>query len=178
MDLAIDEFYKYNQNRGITFTFSQMINYIFCCDCCKSRNQILLEKTYKRSLEELFKSIDAVNVIKSIQEIKIFKEILFDPVQRDIFDHLLRISIDESNVLSAYNTEINPKFENEEELHIIQKSSLKDSFMQLSKQEFYNTTELKLIEILYLDPGMKKKIFNHEEKDPNNKINLYSIIKV
>lgn len=153
-----------------------MINYLFCCDCFKSRNQILLEKTYRRALEELFKGIDVVNVIKSIQEIKIFKEIIFDPVQRQIFDHLLRISIEENNVLSSYNTEINAKFENEEELHIIQKSALKDSFMQLSKQENYTTTELKLIDILFLDPGLKKKIFNHEEKDQDAKINLYSTI--
>lgn len=176
LDLAVDEFYKYNQNRGLNFTFWQMQKYFFCCACCKNKNQIQLEKTYKRALDELFKSIDIVNVIKCTQQIKVLKEIIFDPTQREIFNHLLRTTIDGENVISSFNTEISSKLDSIEEDHILQKSSLKDSFVQLSKQDCYNSTELKLIDILYLDPGLKKKFFNHEEKDPNNKINLYSIV--
>ena len=115
-----------------------------------------------------------VNVIKCSQEIKVLQEILFDPNQKKIFDHLLRPTIDGETVLTAYNTEMTSKLETVEEMHIFQKSALKDSFMQLSKQDCYNETEMKLIDLLYLDPGLKKKFFNQEDKEQKYKDNYMS----
>lgn len=175
LDLSVDQFYKYHHNRGLNFNFWQLQNYLCCVSCCKNKNQIQMEKTLDRALEELYKSIDVTNVIKCSQEIKVFKEVLFEPNQRQIFDHLLRPTIIGDTVLSSYNAEMTSHLETSEELHIMTKSALKDCFVQLSKQDSYNEFESKLIDLIFIDPALKKKFFNKEEKENNFKDNYMSI---
>ena len=60
----------------------------------------------------------------------------------------------------------------------MQKSGIKDAFMHLSKQENYSEIEMKLIDLIFINSALKKKFFNVEEKEQNNKNNYLSITTI
>jgi hypothetical protein len=103
------------------------------------------ESTIKRAFEELFKTIDIINVVKTCQEIRLLKEIIFEPYQKRLFENLIHPIVTTDEVKCAYDIEhLEIKAKNEKEKDAMSKANLKDSLIQLSSCESYSEIDNKL----------------------------------
>jgi len=153
---------------------------ILCLKFCKSEKQKGLEKTYYRAVNELSKSLDIVNVIKTAQEIRLLKEIIFEKHQKELFDHLTNPIIIGDKVIIPYRNEwLEEKalIKITGDKNIILKALLNDSFIQLSNAYFYNMIEKNLIKELYLIPVVKDGLFRTSEKELVKKKTITEIIE-
>lgn len=178
LELVVEDATKYTMNDQLHLGFVSTIFYLFCCDCFKSKNTRAKEQTVSKALTELYKTIDLINIVNTCQEIRLLKEIIFEPYQKKLFENLIQPIITSEEVKCAYELSyLETKAQSEAEKDAMSKANLKDSFIQLSSNEYYSEVDFKLINLLNILPEFKHLFFKLEEKTENIKSNFFSLSK-
>jgi hypothetical protein len=178
LELVVEDATKYTMNDQLHFGPVGTFLYLFCCDCFKSKNTKAKEQTVSKALSELYKTIDLINIVNTCQEIRLLKEIIFEPYQKKLFENLIQPIITAEEIKCAYEISyLETKAQTEAEKDAMSKANLKDSLIQLSSNEYYSEIDFKLINLLNILPDFKHLFFKLEEKTENIKSKFFSLSK-
>jgi len=172
VDLLADDSFKYYEYKGFDMSMKELFIYLFCCEKFKSKTQIALEKSFNVALNELFKNIDIMSIIKCSQEVKVMKEIILEKHQKRIFESILSPVVDSEKIISPYTADTSRQvidYSIEDELFKKEKlnnekEALKKSFFLMSKIDVYKDIDLRLIQLLKINPNLKDIYFQVKEK--------------
>jgi hypothetical protein len=172
VDLLTDDSFKYYEYKGFNLSMTELFIYLFCCEKFKSKTQIALEKSFNVALNELFKNIDITSIIKCSQDVKVMKEIILEKHQKRIFESILSPAVDSEKTISTYTADTSRQvkyYSDDEEISkkerlLDEKEALKKSFFLMSKIDVYKDIDLRLIQLLNINPNLKDIYFQVKEK--------------
>lgn len=152
--------YNYSQ---LNFSFWETFQYFFICNCFKSNRQKKKEKIYLLGLKCLFQSIDIANFGRAMEKMKLIKEIIFEPYQKILFDHLTNPILFNNKVISSFEIENHSLISNTE-LRNESRKNINDVIGTLQNEDFYDDKDLRLINLLELEKAQKSAFFDIEKK--------------
>ncbi len=124
------------------------------------------EASMKLAIDQVLKSLDVINIVKTSQAIKLFKEVVFENHQKVIFERLLNPIVIGNQVRSPYDRDFNDHHEEEEEKRIeYKRENLKRALNGLADNvENPDIIDLNLQKLLMINEPLKKDIFKREDK--------------
>ena len=147
----------------LKFSFWETFQYFFICNCFKSIRQKKKEKIYLLGLKYLFQSMDITNFGRAMEEMKLAKEIIFEPYQKVLFEYLTTPILFNNKVISSFEIENDSVISNEE-LRTQSKKNINDVISALQNEDFYDDKDLQLIKLLEIEEAQKSSFFDVEKK--------------
>ena len=163
LEIITDSLENYHKHSGLKFSFFDIIQYYFFCSFCKSEYRKKKEIVYLKGLKNLFNSLDIISIGKVFEQLKLSKEIVFEPYQKNLLEYLSTPVLYNNKALSNIDITNHSLLSNKEIYELIKKN-LSETLGTFQNSEFYDEKDLKLIDLLRISDNQKNVFFDIEKK--------------
>lgn len=157
---------KYSNNKMKRVSSISVLKMLFLCNCLKSKETRDNEATMKTAINQVLKTFDVIQIIKTCQSMKLFKEIVFEPHQKIIFEHLLSPIVVKNEIRSSYDNDFNLYYDvNNEERLRKKRNKIKVALSTIAEIENPDETDTNIQKLLLINENLKKEIFKRDAKN-------------